>query len=143
MEMNYVTDNTSARSVIVQFLMAEGANLPTDIRDGLMKDQASPSIVDAVVTVAERIFANADKLPKSALVLGAQLATFRKANDWHKAEEGGKDRAEGLMLALMRDAGEPAPQGMAYPPATDDPAPLATYVPEAVAAPLPAPAPAG
>ena len=121
-------DVTAARAALTGLAATEAfAELSLDLRAALLAAASEVSAVDAVCKSAELIYARRAEAGVLLLGLGAGLAAFAAMNGWHGlAIEG---RGAGMMSALRRDAGEPHPTLGTWPDPSDDPAPLAEYLP--------------
>jgi hypothetical protein len=79
------------------------------------------SAVDLVVKTAEEIYKRRDDLDGPTLQLAAGLASFCYLWGFHGMDE--EARGQKMSLALRRDSGEPAPEGVEWPAVETDPEP--------------------
>jgi hypothetical protein len=130
-----------ALSAISTYLITEGANLNTELREALITSSGRPSPVDRIVEVGESLYTHADYLSAEGKLLCAGLLTFATINGWHGLPN--DNRGPRIAQAMQRDAGETPPLGMNWPdPETDPVAKAPTVVPD-TPAPPPAEPPVG
>lgn len=132
--MDFLADISEARQAITGFLMGDAATLPSDLRDRLMVEASSASPVDQIARTAELLYANKEDAGQQGRNLCAKLSHFGGLNGWHNLRDG---RGTAMCWAMMRRNGLDAPAGITFQDESDDPEPLAEFVP-----PTPAPAPA-
>jgi hypothetical protein len=119
--MQFLTSPAAGPSAIMFFLAQHGATLPAHTLDHL--SAYVPSGVVRIVTAAEALYAAADDLTEAGWTLCAQLARIAEDNAFHvQADQ--PDRWAGIIAAMRRRVGETT-----GPDPSEDPAPLAQYLP--------------
>lgn len=109
-------------TALAVFTRDHGAGLPPVTFDALAAYFPSP--VDRTVSVCEALYAAADSLGPEGWTLCAQLARVAQDNGFH--ELGQTARGAGVIAAMRRRVGETT-----GPDPSEDPAPLAQYLPPA------------
>ena len=77
------------------------------------------SAVDLIVKTAEEIYKRRGDLDSSTLQLGAALSSLAGLWGFHGMDV--DNRGHRIALALYRDSGETAPEGLAWPDSSQDP----------------------
>lgn len=126
--MLVITDPMAARALLSGLAAtASFAALPLDTRARLLEAASAVSIVDAVCATTELMYARKGELDAWLLGAGAGLAAFATLNAWYGLAQDA--RGAGIMAAMRRDAGEAHPTAGTWPDPSEDPAPLAQYLP--------------
>jgi hypothetical protein len=130
--MQFLTDIPSASAAIMAFAMGPAARLPSGAAPLFARAAGQVSPVDAVVQVAEHLYANQAAITDptaraAAQTLCAQCAALAAQFGWH----GMGARGPGLIAAMRRELGEPPPAGFAWPASSADPAPRPQWAPAA------------
>lgn len=112
----------------------DASALPVALADKLNAARAESSPVLMLATVAEVIYANRALATADAMRLGAQCAHFGRMFALMHLRD---PRGLSMFQALMRDAGEAAPEGASWPAAEADPEADASLVLTPVAPPTP------
>lgn len=121
-------DITAARAALTGLAAtAEFAALSVDTQAALLAAASEVSVVDAVCHAAELIYARQAEAGPLLLGLGAGLTALATMNGWHGLAIAG--RGVGVMSALRREAGDAHPALGTWPDPSEDPAPLAQYLP--------------
>ena len=111
-----LTDVTSARTVIALYPTSpEWAALPEDLRTRYIAASVQPSVVNAVVDIAELLYANRAAIGEGGRALSGDLAAYAASHGWHGLEV--DDRGARIALAMRREDGEEG-----------DPAPIERFV---------------
>lgn len=121
--MQFLTSPMAASSAIMFFIAQSGAALPAHTLDHL--SAYTPSAVVRIVTASEALYAVADDLTETGWTLCAQLARVAEENAFHILPEE-PDRWSGIVAAMRRRLGETE-----TPDSSEDPVPLAQYLPPA------------
>lgn len=112
---------TAAREAVMVYRFGP---LLAEAPDVIAKVQAlssSPSPVDAIVRVAEYLYAQRATIAAAGVDLCGGLIAFATLNGWYGLLDG--DRGNRIVQAIRRDLGETPPAGLAWPePASDPPA---------------------
>ncbi len=122
--MIFLSDIPSAQTAIMAFAMGPSSHLSAGAAPLFATAASKVSPVDAIVSVAECLYANhgaiADTTARAAAqTLCGQCAAFAAQYAWH-----GMDlRGPGMIAAMRRDLGEADPTGAGWPDASADPAP--------------------
>lgn len=140
--MNFLSDIPAALAAIDAFLVQHARELDAKVVAALLQASSQPSPVDKIVNFGETLYALGADASAEAKTAAAQVVEFASRFSWHGL--GNDGRGAGIVAALQRDLGEPAPAG-GWPDAKNDPAPRSDILsalgltPE-VTAPVPAPA---
>lgn len=120
--MQYFDNITEAADAINEWFWTSKNGMAPDLVEAVQPHIGpTKSAVDLVVKTAEAIYARRATLNGPALQLAAGLASF--AGVWGFRGMADDNRGQRMAIALRRDSGEPAPQGGAWPDASQDPEP--------------------
>lgn len=125
--MTPFTDLQQATTGIVAFMMTHGSGLPEATRDAVLTAAGQPSPVDQLMGTLEALYAAKADIPDEGKELVAKIAEIVTPLGWHGIQE--DNRGSRIQMAMLRDLGEDAPEGMSWPDPEDDPAPSPRYAP--------------
>lgn len=130
--MDFLPDIPTLQTAIMTFAMGGAAKLASSAQPLFAQAASKVSPVDAIVSVAECLYASQDNIADAtakaaAQTLCAQCAAFAAQYAWHGMDA----RGPLLVSAMRRDLGEAAPAGQAWPAPAADPLPLPAWVPTA------------
>lgn len=109
-----------------RFILDHAAGLPEATREQLLQFANHPSPVYRIVNTAEALYAIKGELTAPGRAITAQLAQFAAIGGFF----GMAERGQKIALAMNRIGGFAPPAGLQWPPAADDPPPLAEFVGE-------------
>ena len=119
--MEFLGNLNEATQAISRYLIEQGGGLSEELRNRLVEVSGSTNAVDQVCYTGELLYARQDEVGDIGRCLAAQLCAFGGAQNWYFFKEG---RGAKMAFAMMRTNGEPAPFGVTFQAAEDDPAPL-------------------
>jgi hypothetical protein len=111
---------------ISRFMIMEGAALPEHTLKAMIPALSQPSPVDSFMRSLEILYAARQDLSAEGKKLVGQIAGFAIPFGWHGINE--DNRGQGILRAMSRDLGEPAPAG-GWPDPESDPEPKEQYLP--------------
>jgi hypothetical protein len=115
-----------ARDALLNFIIDRTAPVPSDIRDRLRELLLQPSPAAGTAEAVELIYARRDEVPAELAVVAADAAAFCASVGFHGLGDGGR----GTRIALvLRESANALADGVAPLPESEQPVPLALYVP--------------
>ena len=101
-------------------------SLPEPTNEHVSKAVAEPSAIVTVMDTIEALYAMTEKTDQVRKLI-IDLVSFAMPYGWHGIYE--ENRGVRMILAMRRDLGGEAPEGVTWPDEADDPAPAPKFSP--------------
>lgn len=135
--MQFLSSHSACQAALLGFVAEHGSSLSEALRARLVDAAGHVNLGYALARAAECLYANramidAGPARDAALAVTAQLAGFLSRPDqmlfgFGQPTPVGGTRGGGVVLAMLRELGEAAPMGIAWPDPAADPAPSADW----------------